>query len=233
MKPTKSNRTGKATESDNVMTPTHIAEAIVERYKPKGFVLEPARGTGNIFNELKKPKDWCEINQNRDFFDYNKKVDWIITNPPYSIYDLFLEHCFEVADNVVLLVPIAKAFKSMRVEKMVSEYGGLKEIWLMGSGTKCGFAFGFPTGCLYYKRGYKGDIKYVIGMSIPSDNFTDKRITTQNKNKPILCRNTMSKDYKTREQWQMFIESRHTDIGELEEVIKIAESLKQSLLKDK
>ena len=108
---------------------------------------------------MAEPKDWCEITEGRDFLKYDKKADWIITNPPYSIYDNFLEHCFEVSDNVVLLVPIAKAFKSMGVEKLVDKYGGLKEIFLMGGGQKCGFAFGFPTGCLYYKRGYKGDIK--------------------------------------------------------------------------
>ena len=159
MKPTKSNKTGKATASDNVMTPQCIAEMIVNHYKPTGIVLEPARGTGNIYRELPNPREWCEITKGKDFFNYNKKVDWIITNPPYSIYDIFLKHCFELADNVVLLVPIAKAFKSMKIEQLVDKYGGLKEIWLIGSGTKCGFAFGFPTGCLYYKKDYKGLIK--------------------------------------------------------------------------
>lgn len=162
MKPTKANKTGIATASDTVMTPLNIADLIIKKYKIKGLVLEPARGTGNIFNKLKEPKDWCEITQGRNFFDYNKKVSWIVTNPPYSIYDKFLEHCFELADNVVLLVPIAKAFKSMRIEKLVDNYGGLKEIYLIGSGTKCGFAFGFPTGFLYYKRGYKGKIKRIL-----------------------------------------------------------------------
>ena len=161
MKPTKPNRTGNSTASDSVMTPPHIAKMVVNHYKPTGLVLEPAMGTGNIYRELTNKKDWCEITKGRDFFDYNKKVDWIITNPPYSIYDRFLEHCFELADNVVLLVPIAKAFKSMKIERLVDKYGGLKEIWLIGSGTKCGFAFGFPTGCLYYKKGYKGLIERI------------------------------------------------------------------------
>lgn len=158
-KPTQPNRTGIATASDIVMTPISIAEIVLNHFQPAGQILEPARGTGNIFNLMDEPKDWCEITEGRDFLKYNKKVDWIITNPPYSIYDNFLEHCFEISENVVLLVPIAKAFKSMGVEKLVDKYGGLKEIFLIGGGQKCGFAFGFPTGCLYYKRGYKGDIK--------------------------------------------------------------------------
>lgn len=157
-KPTAPNRSSKATAADSVMTPPHIAKIIIDRYEPSGHILEPCRGTGNIYRLLPEPKDWCEIAQGRDFFDYVGKVDWIITNPPFSIYDLFLEKCFEVADNVVLLVPIAKAFKSLKIERLVDSFGGLAEIWILGSGTACGFAFGFPTGCLYYKRNYYGDI---------------------------------------------------------------------------
>jgi len=143
------------------MTPKPIAQMIVAHYNPQGVTLEPCRGTGNIYNLLPEPSNWCEITQGRDFLAYQDKADWIITNPPYSIYDLFLGKCFEVADNVVLLCPIAKAFKSLKIERMVDAYGGLREIWLIGSGTKCGFAFGFPTGCLYYQRGYKGAINRV------------------------------------------------------------------------
>jgi hypothetical protein len=157
-KPTIPNKTGKATASDNVQTPIKIAYMIIEHYNPNGLILEPCKGIGNIYNLLPNPKKWCEIKEGKDFFDFKEKVEWIITNPPYSIYDIFLEHCFEVSDNVVLLVPIAKAFKSMKIENLVDIYGGLKEIWLIGSGTKCGFAFGFPTGCLYYKRDYKNGL---------------------------------------------------------------------------
>ena len=163
--PTVPNRTGKATASDTVQTPVEIAGMIVSYFSPVGLTLEPCRGAGNIYKELPEPKDWCEIMEGKDFFDYHRKVDWIVTNPPFSIYDRFLSHCFEIADNVVLLVPIAKAFKSMRIEKLVDEYGGLKTIWLIGSGTKCGFAFGFPTGCLYYQRGYKGKMERFVGVT--------------------------------------------------------------------
>lgn len=158
---TKPNKTKKTTKADYVMTPPNIAKLVIGRYKPSGIILEPCRGTGNIYNLLPDKKDWCEITEGRDFLEYDSKSDWIITNPPYSIYNIFLKKCFEVANNIVLIVPIAKAFKSLSVERMVNEYGGLKEIWVMGGGGKCGFGFGFPTGCLYYKRNYKGEINYL------------------------------------------------------------------------
>lgn len=160
--PTKPNRTGKATAADSVMTPPHIAKLIVAHYKPTGVCLEPCRGTGNIYAALPDPKDWCEISQGRDFFDYERKVDWIITNPPFSIFDRFIEHCFDLAENVVLLCPVAKAHKSLTHMRRVEEYGGLREMWVMGGGGVCGFAFGFPVGCLYYQRGYTGKIDYLF-----------------------------------------------------------------------
>ena len=161
--PTVPNKTGIATQADNVQTPLHIAKLVMAYFPPPyGVVLEPCRGDGNIYNLLPSPKDWCEIREGKDFFDYNGKVDWIITNPPYSNYDRFVAHCFDVADNVVLLCPIAKAFKSMRMEKLIDKFGGLKKILLIGSGAKCGFSFGFPTGCLYYQRHYQGNIMRIV-----------------------------------------------------------------------
>jgi len=155
----KPNKTKKQNQTDRVMTPEKIALQIVKHFNPKGKKLEPAMGTGSFHKYLKG--DWCEIDKGRDFFNYHKKIDWIITNPPYSIYDDFLLHSLEIADNVVFLVPLAKAFKSQKIQKAINKYGGLKEILMMGSGGNVGFKFGFPVGCLYYKRGYKGKIKLV------------------------------------------------------------------------
>lgn len=98
-------------------------------------------------------------------------MDWIITNPPYSIYDHFLKHAFEVADNVVFFVPIAKAFKSNKVQRMVIEYGGLKELVYMGGGQKHGFAFGFPVGCLHYQRSFVGDCRIIHKLNLKGDKY--------------------------------------------------------------
>lgn len=162
-KPTRPNRSHIATAADSVMTPLEVAARVVQEFPLGGLCLEPCRGTGNIYKALPEPKDWCEIAEGRDFFDYEGKAEWIVTNPPYSIYDKFLAHCFDVATNVVLLVPIAKAFKSMRIERLVDSYGGLRRIVLLGSGQSCGFAFGFPVGLLHYERGYKGPIERQVG----------------------------------------------------------------------
>lgn len=157
--PTQPNRTGKSTASDTVFTPIITAKRILDYFNPQGNCLEPCKGAGAFFDLMPDPKDWCEITEGKDFLLYEGVADWIITNPPYSIYDDFLAKCFQVAENVVLFVPVAKAFKSMKVENIVRKYGGLREIVFMGGGGRYGFGFGFPVGCLYYKKAYKGDCK--------------------------------------------------------------------------
>lgn len=164
-KPTKPNKTDKATAADTVFTKNTTAKWIVDYFKPQGSILEPAAG-GNAFYDLFENEDKyrCEIADGLDFFEWNKQVDWIITNPPYSIYDHFLKKAFSVANDVVFFVPIAKAFKSNKIQQMVIDYGGLKEIVYMGGGSKHGFAFGFPVGCLHYQKGFVGDCKITYVM---------------------------------------------------------------------
>lgn len=152
--PTRANKSGIATANDSVMTPPHVAKWVVDYFKPSGRILEPCRGDGGFPHT-----DWCEITDGRDFFGWHDQVDWIITNPPFSIYDRFLLHAFEVADNIVFLTVLSKVFKSRKMDDALVAYGGLKEVVMMGGGGAIGFPFGFPVGCLYFKRGYTGDVK--------------------------------------------------------------------------
>ena len=159
--PTQPNRTGKSTANDVVMTREPTAKWIIDYFQPTGVVLEPCRGTGAFYNNFPGEKDWCEISEGKDFFDYDKKVDWIITNPPFSIFDKFLLHAFEVADNVVFFCPLSKVFKSKKMDSAIQSYGDIATVINMGGGGRHGFPFGFSTGCIHYKRDYVGPITYV------------------------------------------------------------------------
>ena len=160
MKPTQANTTGRATAQDVVMTPSTTAKIIIDYFKPTGKLLEPCRGEGAIYNYMSGDKHWCEISEGKDFMDWSEQVDWIITNPPYSIFDLFLKKAMSVADNIVFFVPFSKLFKSKSNDEMVRQYGDIKEIVNMGTGSQHGFKMGFMVGCIHYKKDYVGDIKY-------------------------------------------------------------------------
>ena len=163
-RPTMPNRTGTATPTDSVMTPRSTAVLLLRYFKPSGRVLEPCRGDGAFYNPLGElpdvQREWCEISEGRDFMDYGGHVDWIITNPPYSIYDEFLIKALRHADNVVFLTGLFKAFKSLKIDRHVAAFGGLREVVHLGTGTRHRFPFGFAVGALHYQRGWTGDIKY-------------------------------------------------------------------------
>ena len=48
-------------------------------------------------------EEWCEIGKGRDFFDYDGRVDYIFTNPPWSRICEFLFHSIKVADEIYFL----------------------------------------------------------------------------------------------------------------------------------
>jgi hypothetical protein len=121
--------------SSVVYTNKKFAKRIVDYLSPQftktDTFLDPCKGDGAFYNNLPKPKDWCEIQQGKDFFAYDKKASWIITNPPWQgkVYAPFANHCFEVADNVVFLVKLFGAIgTTRRLRDALTNKHGMKEI---------------------------------------------------------------------------------------------------------
>lgn len=150
--------------NDKVRTPLHIAKTIIDLYNIQGKILDPFRGDGAFYDQYPKhlEKQYCEIDEGKNFFEFNEKVDWIISNPPYSIFDDVMEHSYKIADNIVYLLPLNKVFSSMGRIRKINRYGGIASMWII-SASKCGFPFGFPACAFHFKRGYKGDIK-ILGI---------------------------------------------------------------------
>lgn len=144
--------------NDVVFTPDWLAKQICKQFPIDGKVLEPCKGEGVFLKYLPPKTDWCEITDGKNFYDYTNKVDWIVTNPPYSDYNRFLEHAFSLADNIVLLVPVAKMLKSMGTIRTIMNYGGFVSISILPA-SKAGFPFGFPCAVYHLKKGYKGETK--------------------------------------------------------------------------
>ena len=113
-----------AKDSDLVYTPEDVAKSIIKYLKPSGLCLDPCKGKGAFYDNLPKPAEYCEISEGFDFFDYNSKCDWIISNPPYSIFFEFLKHSFDLADNVSFLVPTNKIFQRQVIMDCINEWGG-------------------------------------------------------------------------------------------------------------
>lgn len=78
------------TPNDEFMTPRELASKLFNSVRPRGSVLDNAYGTGNFF---------FRGDFSTDFYNVKKKYDWLITNPPYSDLDRWLEHSCKVAQK--------------------------------------------------------------------------------------------------------------------------------------
>jgi hypothetical protein len=144
-------------QADIVFTPADVAQDIVEHFAPSGRCLDPCKGDGAFFKHLPAGSDFCELKDDKDFFNWTEQVDWIVSNPPFSILKDWLAHSFEIAENIVYLIPINKPFNSFAMMKAIYAWGGIKEIYIIAQGNKLNFPLGFPVGGVHFQRGYKGE----------------------------------------------------------------------------
>ena len=145
--------------NDIVLTPDSIAADIVRHFAPSGRMLDPCKGDGAFLKHM-PGADWCECREGRDFFAWYDRVDWIVSNPPYSIFTEWLEHSLKIANDIVYLIPLSKVFNSEARLKQIMQVGGIVETRHYGSGTDCGFPFGFPCGAVHIRLGYIGPMKW-------------------------------------------------------------------------
>lgn len=147
--------------ADLVMTPPVLAEAIIAHLPLTGSVLDPCAGDGVFYCRFPHTlqKEWCEITRGSDFFAWTKRVDWIVSNPPWSKYREFARHAYEVADNVAFLATINHDLALRARLRDMNEAGfGIREIILIPTpGKETGWSqSGFQLGVVWKQRGYTG-----------------------------------------------------------------------------
>jgi len=99
-----------------------------------GSVLDAGSGKNkvwykNIPDELEKYE--CEIEDGVDFMDWDKKVNWIIGNPPFNIGWKFIEKSCEIAQTGIAVlgnINNFNQFTSLRLENMKEKGFTLKHI---------------------------------------------------------------------------------------------------------
>lgn len=144
---------------DFVITPDWVASDMVEFFKPSGLILDPCKGTG-IFGKYLPEHEWCEIKEGKDFFEWNKQVDWCFGNPPYSIFRRWLNYSFEISQNIVYLIPIQKLVLGYGQVTDIRKHGWIKHIRWYGTGTKMKWLYGNAIGAAYFQKGWFGDTSW-------------------------------------------------------------------------
>ncbi len=76
-----------------VMTNPDLAKHLIDLidFKDGDRVIEPCLGTGSFYNNLPDnvEKLYCEINEGKDYLDYDGMVDITLSNPPFVPRKLF------------------------------------------------------------------------------------------------------------------------------------------------
>ena len=142
--------------NDVVQTPLGLAQRIVEHFKPVGRILEPCKGEGN-FLRFMPGAEWCEISEGRDFLQWSGKVDWIVTNPPWSVIRPFLQHAMSVADDIVFLITVNHVWTKARIRDIQQAGFGIKEICLVEMPKEFPSS-GFQLGAIHISRNWVGPI---------------------------------------------------------------------------
>jgi hypothetical protein len=99
----------------------------------------------------------CEIKRGTDFFAWTQRVDWIVTNPPWSQIRKFLQHALRLADHVVFLLTINHLWTRARLRDVKAAGFGVREIVLLDT-PKSFPQSGFQLGAVYLRRRWTGPV---------------------------------------------------------------------------
>ena len=93
-----SSTNGNVIDKEVYPTPSDAVAALmaVLNINPTDRFLEPCKGDGAIYDAVPLPtaqKEWAEIRLGRDYLatNWGEKFDLIITNPPFSLTEQFIE----------------------------------------------------------------------------------------------------------------------------------------------
>jgi hypothetical protein len=90
--------------NDVFITPLALAKTNIDMIETKEewCWYDPFKNSGSYYNQFPtENKKWSEILENKDFFEFNEKVDVICSNPPYSMINRVLEKSVELKPKVI------------------------------------------------------------------------------------------------------------------------------------
>ena len=79
--------------------------------------LDSSKNSGSFYNQFPTDnKEYCEILEGKDFFEYNKQVDIISQNPPYSILNKWIDKCISITNKEIGLLIGINNLTAKRIE---------------------------------------------------------------------------------------------------------------------
>lgn len=82
--------------------------------------LDPCRGKGAYYDQFPATctKDYCEVAEGKDFFEHTQPADVVVSNPPYSMLDAWLEHTLSLQPSVINYLIGINNLTARRLERL-------------------------------------------------------------------------------------------------------------------
>ena len=142
---------------DIVLTPQILARHIVDVFADamSGELLDPCRGASAFYDAFPPhlTAHWCELSEGRDFFGWTRRVNWVMTNPPFSKLRDFLNHAMAVSDNVVFLAALSHFGTRARIRDIRTAGFGLRRVLLVPT-PRDWPSSGFQFAAVHLQRGW-------------------------------------------------------------------------------
>lgn len=114
----------KAGNADDFQTPPIALMPLLPYLKKDWYIWECAVGRGNLSLALmNKGYDVVSSDKEKSFLEWQPpRFDCIITNPPYSLKEKFLEQCYQLGKPFALLMPLT-ALEGKKRQTLYKKYG--------------------------------------------------------------------------------------------------------------
>ena len=116
----------RAEPNDELYTPQSLAKKFISHIdiEPSDSCFDPFYGTGAFYNNFNNnsDNDFTEINLGSDFFKYNKKHDWGISNPPFSQLTNIIKHTLNLSIKGFAYVIPSYSLTHQRL-KLINSFG--------------------------------------------------------------------------------------------------------------
>jgi len=116
----------KTAYADDFQTPSIALKTLLPYLNKDWLIWECAEGKGNLtkaFEEGGFEVIGTDIRNGKDFMIYQpNEFDCIITNPPYSIKQKFLERAYSLHKPFAFLLPLT-TFETAKRQKLFKKYG--------------------------------------------------------------------------------------------------------------
>lgn len=120
--------------NDVFITPLELAKKHIEMidYNDNERWLDSSKNNGSYYNQFPTDnKDYCEILEGKDFFEYKDKIDIICENPPYSILDKWFKKVIELNPRIYSCLIGINNLTARRIEWFEQAGYGIKKLRML------------------------------------------------------------------------------------------------------